>query len=137
MRRTSPYLITEVIRLRQQIGLTHGEISLCTGLGRSTISRLLGAAAKSGLEWPLPEGMTKAELREKMFGPRRERQHLQPDLDKITEALRKRGHRKSGVTRRSLWEDYCKEASDKGIKAYGRSQFYNLVRDALRAPGPE
>jgi DNA-directed RNA polymerase specialized sigma24 family protein len=49
--------IREVLRLKNESGMSHRAVARALGIGTGTVSEYLGRAAQAGLDWPLPEGL--------------------------------------------------------------------------------
>jgi hypothetical protein len=60
--RLSMRKIEEILRLKYEVGLTHREIARSCAVSASTVSEYIIHARAAGLSWPLPEGLTEAEL---------------------------------------------------------------------------
>ena len=54
--------ISDVLRLKVQCHATNREIAVGCSIGVASVSEYLGRATRAGISWPLPEGMTEAEL---------------------------------------------------------------------------
>lgn len=97
----------EILRLHNH-GLSKRQIAATCGVSRNTVRRYLIRFDRSGLQWPLPDGITEAELDRRLF----ERAEPKP-------LARKRGvpnweyiHlelRRKGVTLQLLWDEYREE----------------------------
>ena len=61
-------------------------------------------------------------------------ERLEPDWPGLLKE-QKKGYRSSRVTRHVLWEEYCAEADRRGLKAYGRSRFYQLLASWCHGKG--
>ena len=68
MKRLSMRKIRDAPRL-QAGGLSTRKIAASPGLGQSTASEYLGRARAAGLGWPLPEGLTDADLEQAPVSP--------------------------------------------------------------------
>ncbi|GEM_PF-2588848 len=58
------------IQLRFVFKLSNRAIARNVGVGRSSVSRILGHTTVMNLIWPLPEEMTDAELEAILYSPR-------------------------------------------------------------------
>jgi transposase len=58
--------ISEVLRLAAQ-GRSQREISIGTGLAKTTVNRHLRRAEEAGLSWPLPADLDEAALEARLF----------------------------------------------------------------------
>lgn len=122
MRRLPMRKIGEALRLRAS-GRTMREIGISLGAGRSTISEYLKRAEMAGLSWPLPEGLSEADLERRLFPPEAaSRRHFaEPDWPVIHSELK----RSKSVTLSLLWEEYRAAHPTDG---YGYSRFCELYR---------
>jgi transposase len=55
--------------LKYEVGLTHRKIAQSCGISASTVSEYVTHAKAAGLSWPLPVGMSGAELEAALFPP--------------------------------------------------------------------
>jgi transposase len=115
--------LREIVRLRFSVNLTMREMSRQTGIPESTVRAAIQRFQSSGLSWPLPEGMSDAELEAALYalcGTRRgQRSRAEPDWAAIHREL-KRKH----VTLSILWDEYI--AQNPG--GYRYSRFCELYR---------
>ena len=118
-KRMSMRKIREVLRLRQESGLSVRAIAAACHLGRSTIQEYLQRSESAGLAWPLPPDLTDEELEAQLFPqafvPSAER--VLPDMAYIACELRRKA-----VTLVLLWEEY-RRANPNG---YGYSRYCEL-----------
>jgi transposase len=114
--------IREILRLRHEAELTGRAIARAVGVSNSTVSGLLARADLAGLAWPLPEGITDAELEERLYRDRYQAvcDPREPDWSGMHEELRTHKH----LTLRQLWIEY-REAHPDG---YGYSWFAERYR---------
>jgi len=120
--RLSMRKIEEILRLKYKVGLTHREIARSCAVSASTVSEYITHARAAGLSWPLPEGLTEAELDALLFPPRTpasNKQIPQPDWHKIHKELRRKS-----VTLSLLWIEYRQEQPN----GYSYSQFCHYYR---------
>lgn len=120
--RLSMRKIREVLRLSFGGKLSPSAISQSCGMGRTTVREYLQRARKAGLSWPLPEGLSDAELEAFLFPPRVSPEQAPrplPDWHAIHEERKRKG-----VTLFLLWEEY-KAAHPEG---YEYSRFCDLYR---------
>ena len=111
-------LFKEVLRLKLTARLSHRQIASALRIGVGTVSNYLAAFERSGLPFPLPDGMDEAELSRLLFPPTAVSsapEFAVPDFSDIHEQLRLKG-----VTRQLLWEEYCHEH---GSRSYSYTQF--------------
>jgi transposase len=120
--RLSMRKIEEILRLKYEVGLTHREIARSCAVSASTVSEYIIHARAAGLSWPLPEGLTEAELDRLLFPPRTpvsNKQIPQPDWHNIHKELRRKS-----VTLSLLWVEYRQEQPH----GYSYSQFCHHYR---------
>jgi transposase len=121
--------IREVLRLKYGCGLTNRQIATTQAMGRTTVAEYLHRATVAGLGWPLPEGLSDADLERRLFPPpitMATAQRPQPDVAAIHRELRR-----PGVTLFLLWEEYKAGAPD----GYQYTQFcehYRRFRKKLK-----
>jgi len=128
--RLSMRKIEEVLRLKYEVGLTHRKIAQSCGISASTVSEYVTHAKAAGLSWPLPQGMSSAELEAALFPPSAAasgREIPQPDWATV----HKERQRKS-VTLSLLWLEY-REAHPDG---YSYSQFCHHYRQWRKQLNP-
>ncbi len=94
--------IREILRLKQEKGLTHRSIARAQHVSIGTVSEYLAKAKDVGLSWPLPEEMDEEELERRLF-PRPEEPMARAELDF---AYIHKELRRTGVTLLLLWVEY-------------------------------
>ena len=122
MRRLPMRKIIDALRLRAS-GLTLREIGASLGVGHRTIRDHLKRADLAGLSWPLPEGVSEADVERRLFrlpGIETRRGLALPDWPHVHRELRRKG-----VTLSLIWEEYRAAHPDDG---YGYSRFCELYR---------
>jgi hypothetical protein len=122
MRRLPMRKIAQALR-RKAAGLSTRKIASSLGLGQSTVSDCLKRAERSGLSWPLPEGLGDADLERRLFQPAggvTRKDLAAPDWAHVHRELRRQG-----VTLSLLWEEY---RAAHPIDGYGYSRFCELYR---------
>ena len=67
--RLSMRKVREVLRLSWGGELGARAVARSCGVGRTTVREYLQRAAKAGLSWPLPEGLSDRELETLLFAP--------------------------------------------------------------------
>ena len=97
--------------------------SMCTMELRSshhTIRKVLDAARKAGIGWPLPESITNEMLMELLFPEEYQKTALYvlPDYPYIHAELARKG-----VNMTLLWEEYCAKCHAEGTVPYMYTQF--------------
>lgn len=114
--------ILEVLRLRFDGKLSYREVAASANCGSSSVGDCLRRFTASGLAWPLPEGLTEAELESRLYPPAAKTASDQrsPDWQYIQRELKKKS-----VTKMLLWLEY-KQAYPEG---YQYSQFCDLYKE--------
>ncbi len=96
--------IREILRLKEDGGLSNRAIARACRISNSTVGDYLRRAEAAGIHWPLPEEQSEEELFQKLF-PEAEAtevgQRPMPDWEEVQEELKKKG-----VTLKLLWEEY-------------------------------
>jgi transposase len=100
------HYIKDILRLKHQNHLSVREIAGSCGLPASTVGDYLQRAESAGLSWPLPEGLSEAELLARLMSagtvsPASGPAKPLPDWPVVHAQL----HR-PGVTLRLLWQEY-------------------------------
>lgn len=114
----------EILRLHSK---GHSQRTICSGVHCSdhTVRNVLQAAAAQGIEWPLDEDVTNADL-EQLFFPDKYKtvsSYVEPDYQYIHRELAK-----PGVTLTLLWEEYCQKCYAAGKTPYMSTQFGDKYR---------
>lgn len=94
-----------------------------------TIRSVLEEAARKGINWPLDEEITNADLEQLLFPDKHKNicQYVEPDYPYIHRELAK-----SGVTLTLLWEEYCRKCYEAGKTPYMSTQFGDKYRKWAR-----
>ena len=120
--RLSVRKIREILRLKNEIGLSNRVIARACQVSNSTVGEYMARAKQAGLKWPLPEDASEEELYRKLF-PEGEKPKVTerpiPNWEEIHRDLARQG-----VTLRLLWQEY----RVKYPNGYGRSQFQELYQ---------
>jgi transposase len=93
--------IKEVLRLKQELGLSDAAVSRGARVARSTVKEYLDRAAAAGLSWAVAVALSEEDLDRRLFGDGRDPARPLPDWEAIEKELRGRG-----VTLRLLWLEY-------------------------------
>ncbi len=121
----------EIIRLKFSARVATREIARRLGMAPSTVRETLRRLAMAGLAWPLPEGLSDAELEAKLYALRGSklghRLHAEPDWPAVHREL-KRKH----VTLQIVWDEYI--AAHPG--GYSYSRFCELFRGFEKTLSP-
>lgn len=112
----------EIIRLKC-LGISMRGIADSCGCSLGTVSSVLSRAKGFNLQWPLPEELDDAAIREILYPPRPKNENRYPlDCERISKELERKG-----VTRSLLWGEYCDEALNAGREPYQYSQFCRIL----------
>ena len=117
----------EILRLAS-IGFSRRNIALSVPCSRNTVAKTLNRATELNIGWPLPKGMTEAELGKRLFDqdeklPKTSRR--MPNFEYIRKELLK-----NGVNKKLLWTEYLEECRQCGEEALMYSQFcYYIQQD--------
>lgn len=120
-KRISMRNIREVLRLKFEAGLGRNSIARSVRIAQGTVSEYIGRAELAGLEWPLPEGLSDAQLEALLFPPTLPSKQPRPCPDW---PLIRAGLTRKGVTLELLWKEYRAVHED----GYGYSQFCQRYR---------
>jgi transposase len=123
--RVSMRKIREVLRLRFAQGLSQREIGTSLGLSTGAVNSYLGRARMVGLDWPLADEFSDAELETLLYPPPSElgaERRPVPDWAVVHRELRR-----PNVTLSLLWEEYRGGAG--GQDGFGYSWFCDLYRE--------
>src|SRR5271169_5901791 len=109
--------IREVLRLKEECGLSYAQIARSLGISKGSVANYLGSAEAAGLTSGEAAGLDDAALRARLQ-PRRYvfEKFAAPDLARVHRELKRKG-----VTLTLLWEEYREAAQ--GVP-YSRSRFY-------------
>ena len=108
--RMSMRKIREVLRLTHELGLSVRQVREATGVGKTAVCEYVRRARVVGITWPIPAGMSDAELERRLFTPAGFHEGSTkplPDWPKVHEELKRRG-----VTLMILWEEHRAEHVD-------------------------
>ena len=115
--------IREVIRLRFDRGASIGQIATACKMGRSTVGEYLDRAAGANITWPLPEGLSDAELQSQLFPAKRKANSRPvPDWNEVRKQLTRKG-----VTLLLLWQEYIALNPE----GYGYTRYTGLFKNWL------
>lgn len=127
--RLSMRKIKEALRLHAT-GLSKRAVSRSLAVSHSTVQDYLRRAQQADLSWPLPAGLTDAELEARLFPtplPSRQARPL-PDWGEVH--LEMKARKKTRVTLQLLWLEY-KEAHPEGLQYSQYCQHYSRWRSGL------
>lgn len=118
----------EILRLHS-LGQSQRTIRSSAHCSDNTVRTVLEVASQKGIQWPLDDDITNADL-ERMLFPDKYKSaclYIEPDYPYIHRELAKRG-----VTLTLLWEEYRRTCYDEGKKPYMFTQFGEKYRKWAR-----
>lgn len=124
--RISMAKIREILRLKHQLSLSNRRIAVSLHMGRRAVSEYWDLAQQSGLTWPEAQGLSDAELEQRLF--RRTPptgKKTQPDWNYIYREMKK-----PYVTLQLLWQEYKEENPD-GLQYSWFGELYGKWRKKL------
>ncbi len=123
--------IREILRLKEEAGLSNRALARACKISNSTVGEYLQRARQAGLSWPLPEGISEDELYRKMFPGGAvpiETERPLPDFEYLKNELKKKG-----VTLKLLWDEYKDKYPD---NYYQYTQFCEHYRRWAKSQSP-
>lgn len=108
--------IREILRLKNE-GYSNRTIARICQVSNSTVGDYLARAKRSGLSWPLPEGLSEEALYQCLFPEKKPSSFTvrpEPDWEAVQRELAKRG-----VSLKLLWQEYREQHPD----GLGKTQF--------------
>ena len=123
--------IREILRLKEEAGLSNRAISRACKISNSTVGEYLRRAKAANLSWPLPDGMSEEELYQQLFPEELlpvDSDRPEPNYEYIKKELKKKG-----VTLKLLWEEYKAEHPERG---YQYTQFCEHYRQWANTQSP-
>lgn len=100
--------IREVLRLKFAARLSDRQIALSVDTARSTVRECLQRAQAAGISWPLPEGVSDAQLEAQLYPVKPAVSALAlPDFAHVHREMQR-----AGVTRDLLWREYRAQHPD-------------------------
>jgi transposase len=116
--------ISEVLRLRFELGLGQRAIARACSISQSTVHEYLNRAAAAGVVWPLGEEWDEQRVEQALFGERqvvkRLPEQVLPDFPALHSQLQQHPH----LTLQLAWEEY-RQVHPEG---YGYSRFCELYQ---------
>lgn len=96
----------EILRLKNEAGLSLREIGQACSCGKSTVSEILNRAEKAGITWPID--LSDKQLMSVLYPPAQSKlSPPEPDLEYIFSEMKKKN-----VTLMLLWEEYKRDHPD-------------------------
>jgi len=122
--------IREILRLKEDAGMSNRAIARACRISNSTVGEYLRRAEAAGIHWPLPESADEDELFKKLFPEVLEENFALrplPDWEKVREELKKKG-----VTLKLLWQEY----RGREPEGYGYSQYCEYYQRWVKTKSP-
>jgi transposase len=122
--------IREILRLKQEAGLSNRAIAGACKISNSTVGEYLRRAKATGIGWPLAE-TSEEELYQKLFPEHKsavEKARPLPDWEAVRKELRQKG-----VTLRLVWMEYLEEHPD-GYQYSQYCEYYRRWKKARAEP---
>ena len=118
----------EILRL-SSLNYSQRSIAQAARCSRNTVEKILRAARDKGVEWPLDDDITNADLEAILFPGKYKSgcRYAEPDYAYIHRELAK-----PGVTMALLWEEYCRKCHEAGETPYMSTQFGDKYRKWAR-----
>lgn len=118
----------EILRLTS-MGQSQRSVKSAVHCSDHTIRAVLAEAGRKGIQWPLDDDITNADLERLLFPDKYKSIHMyvEPDYQYIHRELAK-----PGVTLTLLWEEYCQKCCEAGLKPYMTTQFNDKYRKWAR-----
>ena len=116
----------EILRLNA-IGMNKQETAASIGCSRNTVAEVLRRAAEHKLSYPLPEGLSDAQLAEILYPSAANKPvYRMPDYEYVAKEMMK-----DGVTLNLLWLEYCEKCLAAGETPYQSTQFNKYYNEYL------
>ena len=114
--------MTKVFRILQLkgLGLPQGEIASSCAVSKSTVSKVLKKASELGIALPLSPSITEEQITQLFLQSQEEASIIPTRLNRVLQdfnCIRKEPKR-SGVTKKRLWTEYCAKCSVSGQKPF-------------------
>ena len=123
--------IREILRLKEEAGLSNGAIARACKISNSTVGEYLRRAEAANLHWPLPDGLDEGKLYQQLFPEDKaasEPERPLPDFEYLRKELKKKG-----VTLKLLWNEYRDQNPD---NHYQYTQFCEYYRRWAKTQSP-
>lgn len=100
-RKLSMRKISELLRLKYELKLSHRAIAASLGMSAGSVSEYVKRAQQFQITWPLPAEMTEEQLHQKLFSSSPRTAPPEPNWKVIHQEMRRKG-----VTLQLLWQEY-------------------------------
>jgi len=108
--RLSLRTIREVLRLKNENGLSNRAIARACRVSNSTVGEYIARAERVGLKWPVPENCSETELYQKLFPEEEKPVAIERPIPNWEEMHRELS--RHGVTLMLLWQEYREKHPD-------------------------
>ena len=115
----------EILRLRS---LSYGQrqVAASTKCSRDTVSTVYKLFDKHGLQWPLPDDLSNANIRDLFYPGRAESKRRIPDCEAIFHEMAK-----PGVTLTLMWAEHSKQCHAEQVIPLKYTQFCDYIANML------
>jgi transposase len=112
----------EILRLRS-LGYSQRQVAASAKCSRDTVSAVYKLSDKHSLEWPLPDDLSNANIRDLFYPGRAESKRRMPDCAAMFHEMAK-----PGVTLTLLWNEYCEQCHSEQVIPLKYTQFCDYYR---------
>lgn len=112
----------EILRLRS-LGYSQRQVAASAKCSRDTVSAVYKLSDKHSLEWPLPNDLSNANIRDLFYPGRAESKRRMPDCAAMFHEMAK-----PGVTLTLLWAEYCEQCHSEQVIPLKYTQFCDYYR---------
>jgi len=127
MRRLDMLKTREILRLKNEVGLSLREIAQACNCGKTTVSEILKRAEKAGITWPIE--ISDKQLMSLLYPPAETRKSpSEPDMEYVFHEMKKKN-----ITLMLLWEEY-KEKHPDGIMYTQFCDRYRKFKRTIKFP---
>ncbi len=130
-RRLSMRKVKEIIRLKQELGLSARQIARSCSISHSTVLDVLRRAEEAALYWPFPDHLDDCTLEARLYPARDDKadgSRIQPEWPMVHRELKRKG-----VTLQLLWQEY-KQAYPDGYQYSYFCELYQKWSGTLDLP---
>lgn len=115
----------KAILLYHSKGNTTTQIATICQCSRPTVLKVINRAAELNLKVPVPDSLSNKDIYFMLY-PNRDRneEYYLPSWSELDKDMLKRS-----FSRYRAWQKYCRVAKRLGLKAYGKTHFYNMYND--------
>lgn len=115
----------KAILLYHSKGNTTTQVATICQCSRTTVLKVIKRATELNLKLPLPDSLSDKDIYFMLYPTRdRNEEYYLPNWSELDKDRLKRSFSKYRA-----WQKYCRVAKKLGLKAYGKSRFYDLYND--------